>query len=78
MHSRLAPFSFSIAWRADDVSTATALYNLAGLTKRLNKWKEAEEAYAAALKIFKAKLGTAAGETADTLYQVCHMYSTVY
>jgi len=52
----------------DDVSTATALYNLAGLAKRQNKLDVAESSYAEALRIFRLRLGEGQGETADTLY----------
>lgn len=54
----------------DDVSTATALYNLAGLSKRQGKLGAAADAYGAALRIFRERLGEGVGETADTLYQM--------
>lgn len=38
---------------ADDSSTATALYNLAGLAKRQGKYMDAEKAYAEALAVFR-------------------------
>jgi tetratricopeptide (TPR) repeat protein len=54
----------------DDVSTATALYNLAGLAKRQGKFESAAGSYASALRIFRERLGEGVGETADTLYQI--------
>ena len=62
--------SLRAAVGSNDVSTATALYNLAGLAKRQSKWAAAEEAYSEALRIFRDKLGDGAGETADTFYQI--------
>ena len=59
---------------AKDVSTATALYNLAGLAKRQGKHAAAESCYAEALDIFRAKLGDGEGETADTMYQMGCLY----
>ena len=69
-YARRAVQSLRASVGPNDVSTATALYNLAGLAKRQLKWTAAEEAYTEALRIFREKLGDHAGETADTFYQI--------
>jgi hypothetical protein len=68
--ARRAVESLRLAVGPNDASTATALYNLAGLSKRLSDVRGAEAAYGEALRIFTLALGEGAGETADTLYQV--------
>ena len=73
-YARRAVASLQAGVGPDDVSTATALYNLAGLAKRQGKWDAAGTAYAEALRIFSDKLGDGQGETADTLYQMGCLY----
>ena len=69
-YAQRAVESLKLGVGPDDVSTGTALYNLAGLSKRQGKFEAAAEAYATALRIFRDRLGEGVGETADTLYQM--------
>ena len=55
------------------VPAATALFNVAGLCKRLSQGEDAEKYYRQALSLYTAHLPAGRSEVADTLYQLASL-----